>query len=258
MLPKDIDIGPLTIHLYGLIIAFSIYIGWYLAKKRAQAYKIPLKIFEDPILLIPLFLAIIGARVYHVIDYWNVYRYDPIFILYIANGGLGIWGAILGLIIGFAVISKIKNLDLLSILDLLAPSLILGQAIGRFGNYINQEGFGPPTTKPWGVLIEKSNRPIQYITSTHFHPTFFYEAILNLLFFIIIIKLSSRLKVRGQIFVLYLICYSTSRFITEFWRIDTATIGTIKVSHVLSILIFISGLVLLFKIKPISHLTKNP
>lgn len=253
MLPRSIDIGPLSIHLYGLIIAIAIYIGWYLTKKRAKFYEIPQKIFDDPILLIPLALAIIGARIYHVVDFWQIYSQDPISIFYIANGGLGIWGALIGLIVGLFIVVKIKKLDLLTVLDLAAPSILLGQAIGRFGNYINQEGFGPPTTKPWGVFIEKSQRPVEFINSTHFHPTFFYEAILNLLFFIILIKLSNKFKIKGQIFALYLIFYSIARFTTEFWRMDTWTIGTIKIAHVLAIETFILGFGLYFNLK-----TKRP
>src|SRR3990167_1399164 len=103
MLPlkPTIKIGFLTIHLYGLIIALAIYAGYSLAKKRASVYKIYQKIFEDPLLLLPLALAIIGARTYHVLDYWSLYINNPIEILYIANGGLGIWGAIAGTVLGF-------------------------------------------------------------------------------------------------------------------------------------------------------------
>src|SRR3990167_5060024 len=111
MLPRTIEIGPIAIHLYGLIIATAIYIGWYLAKKRAHFYKIPGKIFDDPILLLPLTLSIIGARFYHVIDFWATYKEDPLSILYIANGGLGIWGALLGLFLGFAIVTKAKKIN---------------------------------------------------------------------------------------------------------------------------------------------------
>ena len=247
MLPDKLKIGFLTIHLYGLIIAVSIYAGYLLAKRRSSLYRIPRKIFDDPILLLPLVLAIVGARLYHVLDYWLVYSQRPIEILYIANGGLGIWGAITGAVLGFWFVAKVRNLNFLSVLDLTAPSLLLGQAIGRLGNYINQEGFGPPTQIPWRVYISPDHRPIIYQNFTHFHPTFFYEAIADLIFFVIIISLASRFKKRGQVFALYLMLYSIGRFIVEFWRIDTATIGTLKVAHVLSVLIFTIGIFLLVK-----------
>ncbi|MBI2034806.1 MAG: prolipoprotein diacylglyceryl transferase [Candidatus Levybacteria bacterium] len=137
-----------------------------------------------------------------------------------------------------------KRLNIWSILDLAAPSILLGQTIGRIGNYINQEGFGPPTSAPWGVFIDPQNRPTQYVLYTRFHPTFFYEALLDAIFFILLIYLSKRLNVSGQLFAFYLIFYSLARFITEFWRIDTATIGEIKVAHVISIFAFMIGLLL--------------
>ncbi|KKP93953.1 MAG: Prolipoprotein diacylglyceryl transferase [Parcubacteria group bacterium GW2011_GWA1_36_12] len=249
MLPKSIDLGPVSIHFYGLIIAIAVYAGWYLAKKRAHLHQIPAKIFDDPILLIPLVLSIIGARFYHVADNWQIYSTDPVTVLYIANGGLGIWGAILGLFLGFIVVARVRKIDLLSTLDLAAPSILLGQSIGRFGNYINQEGFGPPTSAPWGVFIEKQYRPAEFLSSTHFHPTFFYESILNLIFFIALLKMSGRLKIKGQVFALYLIFYSVSRFISEFWRIDTWVVGTVKVAHVISTIVLALGLYLFIRSK---------
>ena len=253
MLPRSIDLGPVSIHLYGLIIAIAVYAGWHLAKKRAHSYKIPTKIFDDPILLIPLVLSIIGARFYHVADNWQIYSTDPVTILYIANGGLGIWGAILGLFLGFAIVARVRKIDLLSTLDLAAPSILLGQAIGRFGNYINQEGFGPPTNAPWGVFIEKQYRPTEFLSSAHFHPTFFYEAVLDFIFFLILLKIAPNLKKKGQVFALYLIFYSVSRFISEFWRIDTWTVGTIKIAQVLSVLTFITGFLLFLRNKNLTN-----
>lgn len=262
MIPKTINLGPLIIHLYGAIIAIAIFLGWYLAKKRAHLFKQSLRsspamrdaglkisqaIFEDPILLIPLTLAIIGARAYHVTDYWHLYKENLISILYIYNGGLGIWGALFGAILGFWLVAKIKKLDFLNALDLVAPSLLLGQAIGRVGNYVNQEGFGPPSTAPWSVYIDPANRPPQYQNFSRFHPTFFYEAILDLIFFLILIAVAKRLK-KGQAFALYLVLYSTSRFIVEFWRIDTWVVGQIKISHLLSIVVLTGGVYLFYKL----------
>src|SRR3989337_26084 len=205
MVSRSIEIGPFSIHFYGLIIVFAIFAGWYLAKNRARIDEIPQKIFDDSILLIPLVLSIAGARLYHVLDLWSYYGRNLADIIKIQNGGLGIWGGILGMILGFLIVVKLKKLDLSNSLDLAAPSVILGQAIGRFGNYINQEGFGPPTNLPWGIYIGPENRPSQFINSTSFHPTFFYEAILDFIFFLTLLFLSQKLKVKGQVFALYLI-----------------------------------------------------
>ncbi|MBI2594177.1 prolipoprotein diacylglyceryl transferase [Candidatus Curtissbacteria bacterium] len=244
MIPRSVEIGPFILHLYGLIIAASIYLGWFLARKRAAAYKIPRHFFDDPILIIPLILGIAGARLYHVVDYWNIYSHDLISILFINRGGLAIWGGILGAAIGFLIVAKIKKLEALTVLDLAAPSLLLGQAIGRVANFVNQEGFGPPTTLPWAVYIEPPNRPPQFSNFAHFHPTFFYEAILNLIFFLLLLYFAKNLKGRGQAFALYLIFYSIARFITEFWRIDTAVLVEVKVAHIISIFAFTIGLLL--------------
>src|SRR3989338_5009317 len=246
MIPRSIEIGPFSIHFYGLIIVFAIFAGWYLAKNRARIYEIPQKIFDDPILLIPLVLSIAGARLYHVLDLWSYYGKNLIEIVKIQNGGLGIWGGILGMLLGFLIVAKVKNLDLLKILDLAAPSVILGQAIGRFGNYINQEGFGPPTNLPWGVFIDPQNRPTQYLLYTRFHPTFFYEAVLNLIFFILLLYLAGKVKIKGQIFALYLIFYSIARTISEFWRIDTWVVDDIKIAYIFSLAAFICGAGLFF------------
>lgn len=244
MLPKEINLGPLTFHLYGFLIGIAVFIGWYVCKKRARQYKIPDKVFEDYFLLIPALTALVCARIYHVLDYWEVYRIDPVKILYIQNGGIGIWGALIGAIVGLYLYSKLRNLKFLTVLDLVAPTLALSQAIGRIGNFVNQEGFGPPTNLPWKVYIDAVNRPLNYISQSYFHPTFFYEALLDLFTFLILLSVSKRLKRPGQVFALYLIFYAIARFIVEHWRIDTWVSGGIKVSYLFSTLSLVIGLVM--------------
>lgn len=246
MISASFNIGSVTIHVYGIIIAAAIYVGWLLAKKRSVFYEIPLRLFDDPILLIPLILSIAGARIYHVIDYWSYYSNNFTQIIAVNRGGLGIFGGLFGVIFGLFIIAKIRKISFLAIADLASPSLLLGQAIGRIGNFINQEGFGPPTNLPWGVYIEPQNRPLEFFNSAHFHPTFFYEASINFITFLILINVSKKLKA-GQTFGLYLIFYAIGRFITEFWRIDTATFGTLKLAHVLSAAAFLGGVLLLIK-----------
>lgn len=258
MISSQINIGPVTFHLYGFIIAFAIYIGWFLAKKRAVVYKIPATIFEDSILLVPLALSILGARIYHVIDYWQVYKVDPISMLYIFNGGLGIWGALIGTLIGFIIISKLKKISLLSILDLAAPSFLLAQSIGRIGNYINQEGFGPPSNLPWAVYINPTNRPEKFKDYLSFHPTFFYEAIIDFVFFVLLILIAKKIKKPGQIFSIYLILYSLGRLFVEFFRIDTWHIGVIKVVYILSAGCTLLGIYLFFYFQNKKVSTNSP
>ena len=104
MIPKSIELGPFTFNFYGAIIAFAIFCGWYLAKKRAKIYKIPQKIFDDPVLLMPLFLSVAGARLYHVLDWWSYYGKNLADVVKIQNGGMGIWGGILGMLFGFLIV----------------------------------------------------------------------------------------------------------------------------------------------------------
>lgn len=234
VIPPEINIGNITIHFYGLIIAASILIGWYLAKKRTKYYKIPLKIFGSNTLLIPLFLGIVGGRLYHVIDLWPYYWANPQLIVRVDLGGLGIFGALAGIIVGFIVVAKIEKIKPLPLLDLISPSLLIAQAIGRLGNYINGEGYGPPTNVPWAVEIN----------GVRVHPTFFYEAIIDVIFFFALLALAKRLKKPGQLFGFYLILYSLGRFVVEFWRIDTATFNSFKTAQILSVATLLIGIYL--------------
>lgn len=249
MIPPQINLGPITIHVYGLILGIGILAGWMVARKRSSLYKIPAKLFEDPIILIPTATTILFARLYHVLDYREIYLKDPISVLFVQNGGLGIWGGIFGAIFGVWLVAKVKRISFLNLLDMLSPPFALSQAIGRFGNWVNQEGFGPPTNLPWGIHIDQVNRPITYITNTHFHPTFFYESALDAIIFLLLIKLSKRFRRPGQVFGLYLIFYGTARFFLEFLRIDTWAIGEIKIAQVLSILAIFGGLTIFFHSK---------
>lgn len=250
---SQFSLGPLTIHAYGLIIALAILLGWVITKRRASLYKINPALFDDPVLLLPFALAIIGGRLYHVIDKWGFYSQNQNLVFSIANGGLGIFGALLGVFIGFWIFARLKKIIFFSLLDLLSPSLILGQAIGRIGNFINQEGFGPPTNLPWGVYIDPAHRPIQYMFSTRFHPTFFYEAILEVLAFIVLLLLAKKFKKPGQVFSLYLIFYAVSRFTAEFFRTDTAKLEDIKVAYILALLMVIIGFYLLNRSKQLNN-----
>jgi len=246
---KSIQIGFLSIHLYGLIIATAILVAWWLAIKRAYLYKIPRQKLETTVLLIPLVLGILGGRLYHVADKWSYYSQNPVQAVRLDQGGLGIWGALLGIILGFYIVARIQKINLLSLLDLIAPSLLLAQGIGRIGNYINQEGFGLPTNLPWGVYIDLQNRPAQYILEKHFHPTFFYEMWLDFIFAALLIFVAPKFKKRGQLFGLYLISYGAIRFVVEAFRIDTWTVGQFHMAYLFSAVSVVAGCLLFLKAK---------
>lgn len=171
-----------------------------------------------------LLFGILGARIYHVVDYMEYYSKFPIEILKIWEGGMGIWGAIAGGILGTTIYLKRKKEKLLPWLDIISIAMPLGQAIGRWGNFFNKEIFGLPTKLPWGISIPSVNRPEKYFSYEKFHPLFFYESVLNSLLFFVLFKLYRSRGSEwpaGLFLSIYLSGYSLIRFFLEFLRIDS-------------------------------------
>jgi phosphatidylglycerol:prolipoprotein diacylglycerol transferase len=177
-------------------------------------------------------VGIIGARLYHVIDQWSYYAQNPELI--IGGRGLGIFGAIIGGAAGLVIYTLWKKLNTLRWLDIIAPGLILAQAIGRWGNFFNQELYGYPTDLPWGIYIEPEYRLAGYEAYTHFHPLFLYESLWNLLGFAVLMVAGRKLEHRlrdGDIFLLYIIHYGIGRFFLEGMKIDVWTIGGVPTAR---------------------------
>jgi phosphatidylglycerol:prolipoprotein diacylglycerol transferase len=217
-------IGPIAIHWYGIMLVIAIIAAMFLARAEAKRRgENPDHIFTSMLLVVPL--GFIGARAYHVIDQWNeIYSHDLPAIF--GGAGLGIFGTVIGGAIGVFIYTKWKKLNMLRWFDIAAPALILAQAIGRWGNYFNQELYGKPTDLPWGIKINNPVAP--YTSDQRFHPLFAYESILNLLGCILLLIIGRKYKNRlldGDIFFLYLIYYSTIRFSLEWLRIDPWTIA---------------------------------
>lgn len=240
------QVGPVSFHYYGLILGLAILISFLTAKIVATRQKFPQNIIEELaiILIIPV---ILGARAYHVLHNWGFYAKNPVQIFFIWQGGIGVIGAIMAGITTLFIYSKLKKLDFLVLADLTTPALALAQAIGRFGNFVNSEAFGPPTNLPWGIYIDPVRRPENLANFSNFHPTFFYEAIGDFLIFLIVIFLPGKLA--GVKFALYLILYSILRAGLEFLRIDTWQVGIIKVAQLFSIIGFLAGATILIKLK---------
>lgn len=223
------------IRWYGLFIAFGVLIGTVLALKIAKKKGID----EDTIIDLLLFAipgAIIGARIYYVIFSWDLYRDNPIEALNIRGGGLAIHGVIIGGVLVAVIFSKIRKVSFWKLGDIVAPSLILGQAIGRWGNYANGEAHGGPTDLPWGIIVD----------GIKVHPTFLYESIWNFLVFIFLMYYThkDKSKVDGEVFLLYLILYSVARVFIEGLRTDSLMLGPIRVAQLISLsaIIFASGI----------------
>ncbi len=241
--------------MYGLIVTAGIFISaWYAEAEMINKKKDPEIVWGA--LVWVLVLGIIGARLFHVFDLWSYYSQSPILILEVWRGGLGIIGGIIGGILGLAIYSLkngLKRTELLSLLDLAGASAPLGQAIGRWANYFNQELFGLPTKLPWGIYIPKDLRPGNYYTFTHFQPLFLYESLGSLLIFFLIFILRHKIKSKvklldGDVFLIYLSCYGTLRFLLENFRIQSWELGGINVIKTISaIFILFPCLILLLR-----------
>ncbi len=240
--PTNGNIGPF--HMYGLIMAAAILVAYEIMKKRWQARGLNPKVPSD-VTVIVVIAGIIGARMYHVATSYDQYRGHWIDTLKIWNGGLGIWGAVLGGGIAMAVMAHIKHFSLAIMADCIAPALVLGQAIVRWGNYFNQELFGRPTSLPWGLEISPDKRPLQYIGRTTFHPTFLYESLWCLAVFFALLWIEKHFRLRpGQLFCAYVCLYTFGRFWFENLRIDPAhKIGPLRLNAWVSVVVFIGGLI---------------
>lgn len=216
--------GPISIHWYGIIIAAAGIAAFFVIWQLAKRYKIEVSAILD----LALFLiigALIASRLYYVIYAWEFYKDNLVDILKIWQGGLAIHGALIGGFIAIFLYCRSKKQNFLLMADIFVVGLILAQAIGRWGNYFNQEIFGLPTNLPWGIPIDFANRPIKFSSFEFFHPTFLYESLGDLLIFFTLLFFSyKRLKANkwraGNIFLLYLILYSILRFGLEFLRTD--------------------------------------
>lgn len=246
--PVAISIGPIKIYWYGIIIALAMLIGISLATKEAQK----LGLEEDTMVDMTLWaipIGFIGARLYYVLFKWDYYIQNPSEIIAIWNGGIAIYG---GLIAGGLAVywfARRKKMTLTLLLDILAPSVLLAQSIGRWGNFINQEAHGGAVSRQFletlylpEFIIEQMN-----INGTYYHPTFLYESLWSLLGFILLIILRNQkgLLRRGEVALSYVIWYSFGRFFIEGMRTDSLWIGDImRASQVLSLVLFISAIVL--------------
>ena len=250
--PILVTVFGLDLRYYGIILSGSILLGIILAytlfnkivsKKEAD-------FFLDYIAIIVIF-GIIGARIFYILGNIEFYLQNKSEILFINHGGLSIWGAIIFGILSLFLYLKYKKKDILLHFDIISSILPLCQAVGRFGNYFNQEAFGMPCQTFLKLYVDKIHRPQEYITSEYFHPAFLYESILNLVIFIILmitVKNIKKLK-QGTIFCLYLILYSVARIIVESIRIDSVSyIYNIPIASSICLIVIAISLLTLKKI----------
>lgn len=240
-------LGPVPIRAYALAIILGIVVAWWWMDRRYRAKGGPADATVDIALWAVLF-GIVGGRIYHVITDYQLYfgpGRDPVRALYIWEGGLGIWGAIVLGGIGVYIAAHRQGLRLLPIADSLAPALLVAQAIGRFGNYFNQELFGGPTDLPWALEIDAQHLPQGYDVGTTFHPTFLYESLWCLAGAALLVAIEKKFRLHGgQLFAAYGIVYTAGRVWIESLRIDDAHhILGLRLNVWTSIILFLVSLV---------------
>lgn len=222
--PVFAQFGSLTIRWYGITAAFGFAAGFWYIKKVS-----PLFLNRDSIkhvekLLVPLVIAgLIGARLYHVLNELPFYLEHPALIPAVWHGGLAIHGGVIAGALYLWRSARKQRMSFLALADILMPALLLGQAIGRWGNFFNQELFGAPTALPWGILIDALNRPSGFEQFTHFHPAFLYESLWNMLVVIGITAWSKRHPQQkpGVVLGIALAFSGMGRFLVELLRVDT-------------------------------------
>lgn len=243
--------GPLAIRWYGILIATGVMLGTTLAHREA------IRRGQDPdkllnLIIVAVLSALVGARLYYVLFNWDYYGMQPGRIFAIWEGGLAIHGGLLAGGIATAVYCRLAALPLLVTTDIMVPGVAIGQAIGRWGNFFNQEAFGVPTDLPWRLYIDPGFRPLQLKQYEYFHPTFLYESLWNLVVFTLLwFGLRRRLEDRpGALSLCYLGLYSIGRFLVEGLRIDSLMLGSLRAAQVVSlVLVVVSGLGLVWMLR---------
>ena len=246
------EFGIVQVYWYSIFVLLAIITGWILIKRELKKREYS-EDFQTDLFFNTIFISLIGARIYYILFHLGYYVSNPLSIVQVWNGGLAIHG---GLLFGFLAIlytCRKYKVKLVEILDIIVVGLIIGQAIGRWGNFFNGEAFGIITTAEHlrslfvpGFVIDG-----MYIMGSYWHPTFFYEFIANVIGFILLLVLRNSFKKdkvnrTGKLFGFYLIWYSVIRFFIEALRIDSLMIGPLRMAQVISIVMFIIGLYFVF------------
>jgi len=256
-MPQGIQIGPIMIRYYALIILAGAMVAAWLATQEAKRHgKDPEMVWDMlPWLLIG---GIIGARLWHVLTpsssnaamglTTQYYFQHPLEILKIWKGGLGIFGGIIGGAIALAIYCRAQKQNFFEWTDIIAPGLLIAQAIGRWGNFVNQEVYGPPSDLPWAIYIDPAHRLPGFETVERYHPLFLYESLLTLLGGLLLLYIARKYKDKlfiGDLFLMYLVYYPLIRFGLEFIRLDPSAVGTININQTVMLIVGILALLIL-------------
>jgi len=249
-----ISIGSLTIHFYALILLTGMVIAAWLTARRAKANGLDPEHVWDGFVWV-IILAIIGARLYHVLTPTpasglsiQYYVENPLQIFAIWNGGLGIYGGLVGGAIGVLLYGRRHKQPLLKWFDMAVPGVALAQAVGRWGNFVNNELYGAPTSLPWGVYIPPDKRLKGYEEYSTFHPLFLYESLWNLAAFGILLLVERRFRNQlrdGDLMLIYLMLYPIGRFLLDFVRLDSNGFGPLTTAQLVSLIVCIGAVAIL-------------
>ena len=245
--PIAIDLGPIQIHWYGANYRFRRITRSYYCFKGIVSEEVLIKNYLRIMILFAVPIAIICARIYYVIFQWEYYSQNPGDIIKIWNGGIAIHGALIGSVLTAIVFAKVKKVSFWKLADIAAPSLLLGQAIGRWGNFMNQEAHGGEVTRSF---LENMHLPEfiinqMYINGTYYHPTFLYESIWNIVGVIILLCLRKVNLRRGELFLTYVLWYSIGRFYIEGLRTDSLMLTeSLRIAQVISIVLVVVAIAL--------------
>lgn len=238
--PILIQIGPVAIRYYGLMYVTAALVGGWLLGREIQRKAIPLRPDQlwDFVALM-LLSGILGGRVYYVAFNWDYYGSNPGEIVAVWRGGLAIHGGLLGAMLAGLWYVRKHRIPFFRLADAAAPSVILGQAFGRFGNFMNGDAHGTPTQMPWGIIFPPESIAGREFGSAPLHPTMLYELGLNLVLFVLLWRTRKRPAGDGFVFCLYLIGYSVIRFVVSFYRADDLFLGAIRAPHLASVLLIL-------------------
>ena len=250
--PIAFSLGPIQVHWYGIIIGSGLALALYLAIREGNKRGLPKETFAD-LMIWAIPLAIISARIYYVLFEWGYYAQHPSEIIQIWHGGIAIHGALIGSILTVIFFARSRGISFWKITDIAAPSLILGQAIGRWGNFMNQEAHGGEVSR---TFLENLHLPDfiinqMYINGSYYHPTFLYESVWDFVGFILLVLLRRVNLRRGELFLSYLIWYSIGRFFIEGMRTDSLMLtSSLRMAQMISIvLVIVAAGILLYRRK---------
>lgn len=252
MNPVAFNIIGFEIRWYGILIAFAMLIGSFIAVRQCRKTGFDENYIID-LLLYCIPSALIGARLYYVIFQWENYKNNWLQILNIRNGGLAIHGGIIGAVIAALIYTRLKKISFLKVADICAPSLVLGQAIGRWGNFFNSEAFGGIVSSEFISHFPAFIQKGMFIDGAFHHPTFLYESIWDLAVFVFLIFYRRKERKDGYIFSLYLILYSIGRFCIEGLRLDSLMAGGLRAAQLASIIMILAGILLMVYSKLFNH-----